>query len=74
MTKDFIVTLNYASKYGMFDATNKKQKMKAYKEFGQYADEKLGNNAPNGLNGVWWDEVKQFVEPGVIDWSFINNL
>jgi hypothetical protein len=72
ITKDFIVAINYSYKYGMFDP--EKDKKQAYLEFGKFADQKLGKNAPNGLNGVWWDEVKQFVEPGIIDWSFVNNL
>lgn len=72
MTKDFIVALNYASTHGLYNP--KKDKKQAYLEFGSYADEKLGVNAPNGLNGVWWDEVKQFVETGVIDWSWTKKL
>lgn len=72
ITKDFIVAINYASKYGMYNP--KKNKRKAYLEFGQYADEKLGVNAPNGLTGVWWDKVKQFVEPEVINWSWTKKL
>lgn len=70
--KDFIVVLNYAYKYGRYNPeTNKKQ---AYLEFGKFADEKLSQDAPNGLRGVWWDEVNQFVEPGIIDWSWTKNL
>ena len=72
MSKDFIVALSYATKYGMYNP--KENKKQAYLEFGKSVDDKMGANAPNGLNGVWWDEVKQFVEPGVIDWSFVNNL
>jgi hypothetical protein len=34
----------------------------------------LENKIPNGLNGVWWDEVKQFVEPNIIDWSWTKKL
>ncbi len=74
ITKDFIVALNYAFKYGSYTPSNKSQKLQAYNEFGKSADEKLGKNAPNGLSGIWWDEVKQFVDKGVVDWSFINNL
>jgi len=72
MNKDFIIALNYANKYGMYNP--KKDKVKAYKEFGENADKKLGEDAPNGLTGVWWDEVKQFVERNVIDWSFTRRL
>ena len=77
MTKDFIVALNYANKYGSYTPSDKKQKIKAYEEFGKDAEKKLrlqGLNYPDGLCGIWWDEVKQFVEKGVIDWSFVNNL
>jgi hypothetical protein len=73
-SKDFIVAINYAAKYGSYTPNNRKQMLKAYKEFGKSADKKLGINAPNGLNGVWCDEVKQFVEPGIIDWSWTKNL
>jgi hypothetical protein len=75
MTKDFIVALNYAYKYGKYDP--QKNKKEAYLEFGKYAEDSLlktGKPTPNGLNGVWWDEVKQFVEPGIIDWSWTNKL
>ena len=74
VSKDFIVTMNYAWKYGYHDPKNKEHRLQAYKEFGKFADEKLGKDAPNGLNGVWWDEVKQFVEPNIIDWSWTKKL
>ena len=72
MTKDFIVAINFASKHGAYSP--KKQREQAYKEFGEFADEKLGDKAPNGLTGVWWDEIKQFVEPNIINWSFTKKL
>jgi len=74
LTKDFIVAMNYAHDYGYYNPRDKQLKLKAYKEFGKYADELLGDEAPNGLTGIWWDEIKQFVEKGVIDWSFVKNL
>ena len=77
MTKDFIVALNYASKYGSYTPNDRQMRVKAYSEFGKLAEEKLNKNGfpcPNGLTGIWDDETKQFVEKGVIDWSFINNL
>jgi len=84
LSKDFIVALNYASKYGLYNPKDDEMKVKAYKEFGKIAEDKLRetNQAfliPNGLNGVWWDEVKQFVEKGIINWekiekNLVNNL
>jgi len=77
INKDFIVALNYAYKYGKYDP--KKNKKEAYLEFGKIAEQRLkesgqGHLIHNGLNGVWWDEVKQFVEPGIIDWSWTKKL
>ena len=79
MNKDFIVTMNFAFKYGYHDPKNKEHRLKAYQEFGKFAEDKLKSmgmesKIPNGLNGVWWDEVKQFVEPGIIDWSWTKKL
>ena len=74
ISKDFIVAMNYSNKHGSYDPKDKSQKIKAYKEFGKFADTKLGIHAPNGLTGVWWDEIKQFVDKGVIDWNWVNNL
>lgn len=76
-SKDFIVALNYANKYGSYDHRDRKMMLKAYSEFGKLAESKLKKNGlpcPNGLNGVWCDEIKQFVEPGIIDWSWTKNL
>ncbi len=77
MNKDFIVGINYASRYGLYNP--QKDKKQAYIEFGEIAENKmrenhLGHLIPNGLTGVWWDEVKQFVDKGVIDWSWTKNL
>lgn len=77
VSKDFIVSMNYASKYGLYNP--KENKKQAYLEFGKIAEDKMRENKiefmiPNGLNGVWWDEVKQFVEPGIIDWSWTKKL
>ena len=74
LTKDFIVALNYAHDYGYYNPRDKKMVVKAYREFGEHANQQLRDTAPNGLTGVWFDQVKQFVEPGVIDWSFTNSL
>jgi hypothetical protein len=73
-TKDFLVSLTYATVYGSYNPTEKKQVIKAYNEFGRFADTKLGVHAPNGLTGVWFDEVKQFVDKGVIDWGWTKKL
>jgi len=77
VSKDFIVGMNYASKYGLYNP--KKNKKQAYIEFGKIAENKMIENKiefmiPNGLNGVWWDEIKQFVDKGVIDWSWTKKL
>lgn len=72
ISKDFIVAMNYANKYGLYNP--KKNKKQAYIEFGKIADEKLGKYAPNGLNGVWWAEIGQFVEKDVIDWNWTKKL
>lgn len=71
--------MNYAWKYGSHNPSDKDQQLQAYKEFGKVAEDKMRKNGlekfiPNGLTGVWWDEVKQFVEPGVIDWSWTKKL
>jgi len=76
-TKDFIVALNYATKYGMYNPKDKEMRIKAYIEFGKIAEEKLNKNGfpcPNGLTGIWDDQTKQFVEKGIIDWSWTKNL
>lgn len=76
-TKDFIVALNYATKYGMYNPKDKEMRIKAYIEFGKLAEEKLkktGLPCPNGLTGIWDDQTKQFVEKGIIDWSWTKNL
>lgn len=65
MTKDFIVTMNFAFKYGSHDPNNRKQTLLAYKEFGSFAEKKLislGEEIPNKNNGVWWEEASQYVE------------
>lgn len=79
LSKGFIVSINYAFKYGMHDSQNKEHQLQAYKEFGKYAEDKLRSmgledKIPNGLNGVWWDEVKQFVDKGVINWDWTKKL
>jgi len=72
--KDFLVSITYATIYGSYNPRDKKQVIKAYNEFGKFADSKLGVHAPNGLTGVWFDEVKQFVDKKVIDWGWTRNL
>ncbi|MBU1092572.1 hypothetical protein KJ836_02805 [Patescibacteria group bacterium] len=75
--KDFIVALNYAYKYGLYNPKNKNMRVKAYIEFGKSAEDKLkkmGLPYPDGLTGIWDDQTKQFVEKGVIDWSWTNKL